>query len=268
MRLKAAWLAAASAVVVLQHPASAGGWWTTLDLHNQYLGIGETLTVKVSEVLYGSIDEAERAEQTPFYAYLVKHFDERLLDRAMTRPNPKRWWRPLSPVIKVGQVTLFARDANLTRGRAHLSIPDVPPGRYSLMLCDEGCQTPLGNHVPIPVMVSSDPLAAQTARRLGETNERMTLALARVRHDLRQAQRQLRQTEADAAKATEAVARLAETPASNADTTAPHWIEYAGWFSAGAFAAYVIARRQRPARYPDALIERIPDDPRELTKIR
>ncbi len=66
MRLKGAWLLAASAFVLLQHPASAGGWWTTLDLHNQYLGIGETLTVKVAEVLYGSIEEAERAEQTPY----------------------------------------------------------------------------------------------------------------------------------------------------------------------------------------------------------
>ena len=185
----------------------------------------------------------------------------------MTRPNPKRWWRPLSPVIKAGEVTVFRRDSNLTRGLAHLSIPDVPPGRYSLMLCDQGCQTPLGSHIPIPVMVTSDPLAAQTARRLGKSNERMKVALARVRRDLRKAQQQVEQVETEAADATEAVAKLRQRPTSDGDSTVP-WVPYGGWFGAGALTAYIVLRRDRRARYPDAITERIPDDARELTKIR
>jgi hypothetical protein len=121
MPRRAACLIAASVLVLLQQPASAGGWWTSLGLRNQYLGIGESVTVRVSEVLFVSIQEAERAEESAFYAYLVKDFDERRLDRSMTRPNTGRWWRPLSPVIKAGEVTLTKRNANLAQGRAHLT---------------------------------------------------------------------------------------------------------------------------------------------------
>jgi hypothetical protein len=268
MRRTAAFLVAASALVLLQHPASAGGWWTNLDLHDQHLGIGETLTVKIDEVLYASIEEAKHATTTDFYAYLVNDFDRELLDRAMTRSNPRRWWRPLSPPIKVGHVTLWGRDANLARGRVRLTIPDIPPGRYTMMLCDEGCNTPLGNHIPIPVNIASDALAAQTARRLDNANERLQLALGRVRRDVKQAQRQLRIAETDAAEALDAVARLERRSATKSDSNTFPWIAYAGWFFAGAFASLVLARRSRKSEPPHVIIERIPDDASELTQMR
>jgi hypothetical protein len=268
MRLTAAFLVAASALVLLQHPASAGGWWTNLDFHDQHLGIGETLTVKIDEVLYASIEEAKRAETTDYYAYLVKEFHRELLDRAMNRSNPKRWWRPLSPPIKVGNVTLFGRDANLARGRVRLTIPDIPPGPYSLMLCDQGCNTPLGNHIAVPVNVASDVLAAQTARRLDNANERLQLALGRVRRDVKQAQRQLRIAETDAAEALDAVARLERRPATKSKSNTSPWIAYAGWFIAGAIAFLALVRRSRRSELPNVIIERTPDDARELTKVR
>jgi hypothetical protein len=259
-------LAASVSLMLLQTSASAGGWWTTVDLHDQYLGVGESLKIKVSEVLYGSIEEAKEAQGINYYAYLVKEFDRGLLERAMTRPDPDRWWRPLSPVINAGEVTLFEGDANLTRGRLHLLIPEIPPGRYSLMLCDADCRTPLGNHIPVPVNVTEDVLAAKTARRLDGTNERLRLALARVRRDVRQTQRQVRHVQ-NQANEEEGAATLPEKPASDADEGMPPWITYAGWFIAGAAAALSLTRRRRQtSSHPDLVIERIPDDARELTR--
>ena len=265
MRRTAVLLAVASALLLLQAPAPAGGWWTSLDVHEEYLGIGEPLTIKINEVLYESIEAAERAELTDYFAYLVKDFDQRSLDRAMTRPDPRDWWQPLSTPIQAGRVTLFGRDANLARGLVHLTVPDVPPGRYSLMLCDAECRTPLGNHIPVPVNVTSDAFAAQTTRRFRDLNERLTLALARVRQDVRQTRRQLRQVEADAAEALDAVAQPEPALATERETNGPSWIPYAGWFLAGAAVAFTL-RRRRKVLLPEVLIERVPDDARELTK--
>lgn len=268
MRRTALFVLAASVSLLLQSSASAGGWWSTVDLHHQYLGVGESYKIKVSEVLYGSIEEAKEARGVDYYAYLVKEFDRRLLERAMTRPEPDRWWRPLSPVIKAGEVTLFDGDANLTRGRLQLLIPEIPPGRYALMLCDAGCRTPLGNHIPVPVNVTEDVLAAKTARRLDESNERLRLALARVRRDVRQTQRQLRHVQNQANEDEGTVATIPGKPASDADEGVPPWIAYAGWFVAGAAAAALslTRRRRRASLRPDLVIEQIPDDVRELTR--
>ena len=265
MRRTAALLAVASTILLLQAPAPAGGWWTSLDLHDEYIGIGESLTIKINEILYDSIEAAERAEHTDYFAYLVKDFDQRSLDRAMTRPDPHDWWRPLSTPIPAGTVTRFGRDANLGRGRVDLSVPVVSPGRYWLMLCNAECRTPLGNHIPVPVNLTSDVLAAQTARRLNRSKERLTLALARVRGDVRQTQRQLRQVEADAAEAMDAVAQPEQAPVTDRDTSGPPWIPYTGWFLAGAAVAFTL-RRQRKVLLPEVLIKHVPNDARELTK--
>jgi hypothetical protein len=122
----------------------------------------------------------------------------------MTRSDPKRWWRPLTPVVKAGQVTLFEGDANFTQGQLHLAVPEVPAGRYYLMLCDLGCRIPLGNHIPVPVIVAVDPVVAKTVRRLEESNERLRLALARIRRDVRHTQRQLQHAEAQVTGARDA----------------------------------------------------------------
>lgn len=254
-------------LLVLQAPASAGGWWTTLDFHDQYVAVGESLSIKIDEVLFGSIEAAERAEDTQYFAYVVKDFDQRSLDKAMSRPNPEDWWRPLTPPIRVGTVALTNRDANLTRGRVHLDMPEIPTGGYSLMLCDAGCQNPLANHIPIPVNITSDALAAQTARRLDKTNDRLTLALARVRHDVRQTQRELRRMQGSAtAAASEADGQSHhQVPVTNRESRPP-WIAYAGWFLAGVLAVFVVMRPRRDRLAAEIVIERVPDDARELMK--
>ncbi|MDP9067991.1 MAG: hypothetical protein M3N53_06560 [Actinomycetota bacterium] len=260
-------LTASASLLLLQAPASAGGWWTTLDLHDQYLVVGESLELEVSEVFYDSVEEAREAHGTNYYAYLVKDFDRRLLEHAMGRPNPERWWRPLSPVIPAGQVTILEGDANLARARLHLTVPDVPPGRYALMLCDGGCHTPLGKHIPIDVTVTEDALLARTAARLEGTNQRLRLSLDRVRRDVRQTQPQLQLLQDQGDEAEGEVAAAATTPGTELHEGMPAWIAYAGWFIAGARVA--VSLRRRPTERssdPDLFLERVPDDARELTK--
>ena len=221
-------LLTACIVLLLPASASAGGWWTTLGLHNQYLGAGERLTVKIDEVFFVSTQQAEIAAETPYYAYLVKGFDHRLLERAMNKPEPERWWRPLTPPIKAGDVYLGGADANLMRGRVHLNVPDVPPGRYALMLCDDGCHTPLGNHIPVRVHITSDSFAARTARQLDNANERMKVALARIQRNLRQTRREFERVEAQSRASMDAGRSVDEKTRRTETQTSPAWIPYAG----------------------------------------
>jgi hypothetical protein len=44
MRRSAAFALVASALLLFQGPASAGGWWTSVDLHDQYIAVGESFT--------------------------------------------------------------------------------------------------------------------------------------------------------------------------------------------------------------------------------
>jgi hypothetical protein len=257
----------ASMLGLTQAPASAGGWWTTLDLHDQYIGTGESFTIAVREIMFDSIEAAKQAEHTGYFVYLVKDFDHRALDRAMSRPDPKNWWRPFGPLVKLGEVTPLGRSSNLSRGRAEINVPEVPPGPYWVMLCDMGCRTPMGNHIPVPVNVISDALAAQTARRFHQANERLTFAVARLRGDIRQMQREVRDLRTEAADAADAIAQPAPTLVSERATTEPSWLPYAGWFVAGAAVAIMFARRRRVEEpLPEILIEPVPDDARELIK--
>ncbi|HEV2755989.1 MAG TPA: hypothetical protein VG318_09465 [Actinomycetota bacterium] len=264
MRRVAVVLLMGSIALSVPGTALAGGWWTTLDFHDQHVAVGESLSIHVRGTLFESMGAAEEGHRTEYFAYAVEAFDERALDEAMSRADPGDWWRPLTPPLRIGTVTLTNRDANLSRARVDLDVPDMPLGRYSLMLCDAGCENPLGNHIPVPINITADVLAAQTARRLDRANERLTFALDRVRRDVRRTDGRLSRMQASQAEAADAVAPP-RTRVVEPESEQP-WIAYAAWFLAGGLAALVLVRR-RPRRVPDELvIERIPDDARELTK--
>ena len=272
MRRSALFAISALILVFPAQPANAGGWWTTFDVYDQPFAIGESLTVTdQSFVLFRTMEDIEQAKTTAYFAYVVTAYDEALLDRAMTRPDPKKWWEPLSPLVKVGEVSLTGWDANLARARVHLDIPDVAPGQYFLMLCDAGCETPLGNHIPVPVHITTDVMAARTARRVERMDDSMDLRFARSRNDVRKAARAAREAQQDSNEAINAIARLAArmdaTPATTTSNPLPMWVAYAGWFVAGGYTAFLIRRRPlRHAATPDVIIEHIPDDARELTE--
>lgn len=65
-------------------PAHAGGWWSSIPLDGQPIGLGESISLRVSEVMFESIEEAEEAKSEVFYAYLARDFDRSALRRAMT----------------------------------------------------------------------------------------------------------------------------------------------------------------------------------------
>ncbi|CAN5545391.1 hypothetical protein BH20ACT21_BH20ACT21_05520 [soil metagenome] len=165
--------------------AGGGGWWSYIDLEGQHLGIGETLTVR-SEVWFRGVVDAQKASNSDYYAYLVRGIDREALRWAMSRPQPKRWWKPPAEMTLLGDVDLSQWDTNSARSTARLTIPELSLGRYHLMLCDRGCRNPLGNLIPARVEVVDDPLAAQTSRKLQDATDRTSLALARLRKDLRQ----------------------------------------------------------------------------------
>lgn len=251
-------------VVLTQGQASAGGgWWTSVDLDGGNIAVGESIEIGIREIWFTSVSEAKEGRRTPYYAYLVSDFDRRQLRKAMRKPHPGPWWEPVGPVIEVGRVTVTEADSNVSRGRLILEVPDMALGRYFLMLCDKGCLTPLANHIPVPVTVTADILAARTARRVDRMNSRLQLDLARIRHDVRSTERRLRdlrdQVNAEPERAPEPVS----VPASPSDGDEPSpWIAYAGWFIAGGSVAMVFARRRNRAER--SLKDLVPDDARDL----
>lgn len=246
--------------------ARAGGWWSYIQLRGHHLGVGETLTVR-SEVSFRSLRDAGHARRTDYYAYLVRGIDGEGLQWAMSRPEPKHWWAPPEAMTLVGDVTVSRWDSNLALSTLRLSIPEMPLGGYHLMLCDKGCRNPLGDLIPFRVEVVNDALTAQTARRLQQTTERTSLAIARVRKDLRQSGKKIRVARANAGETAEGVAALRKRLAS-LDTEPPStpWPAYLAWFVAGLGIASAVVRGRHRTALPlaETPVEHIPDDACEL----
>lgn len=274
-------------LLLLPSPATAGGWWSGIDLQGRYLGSGESLTVR-SEVMFETLEVAQRARTVDYRAYLVRGIDTQAL-RATSEPQLRRWWTPPAEMTLVGDVELSRWDANLAIANAHLTIPEMTPGYYNLVLCDVGCQTPLGNLSPLRVQVSADAFAAQTARKVEQINARLKLALARVRSDLRRTQRQVRAARSAASEAAAGHAAAAEVAAATHDAIARSeerisaleagsrsdpWTVYPAWFLIGAATALVGVRFRRRRDHavsslaPEVSIEVMPDGDRELISSR
>lgn len=251
--------------VASQTPARAGGWWTGIQLEGRYAGVGETMNLR-SEVWFPTLADAEAARTVDHHAYLVRGIDRELLRRGMSRAEPKRWWAPPREMILVGDVRLSRWDGNIAFATGAITIPDLTPGRYRLMLCDLGCATPLGNVVPQPLHVSGDAALARAVRTLERRNERLGQAVRRTRASVRRTSNENAEATASVAAA---LTRVEGEAQPGRDPSVP-WIAYAGWFLAGATSVLLLlGRRRRTAVVlPDPPIERIPDDPRELTEAR
>ena len=246
--------------------AGAGGWWSGIDGVGSHVGIGESLK-SPSEVWFRTMEVAEKARTTAYYAYLVRGIDEERLRWAMSRPQPKRWWTPPKWSVPIGNVELSHWDANIAVATAHMEVPDLPTGTYYLMLCDAGCRTPLGSIVPTRVHVSHEPLAAQTARKLERASMKSNLAIRRLSKDLRETNRQVVDLEAQTIESTRAIEQLQKEPSSPEPVPSPTpWWAFGGWFVGGAATAIAIthARRSHSVRLEEPPMELIPDDAREL----
>lgn len=146
-----------SLVTMPQPPARAGGWWSSIDLDRYELLAGEPLELS-SEVFFdsrGQVDAMEQARSgaVTYYAYLLLEWDEAVLNRAVRHDFRPDWWRTPARMLPLGQVAIGRWNSNLARARATLEVPDIEPGRYSIMVCDLGCERPLGHFVPTPVRI-------------------------------------------------------------------------------------------------------------------
>lgn len=176
---------AAVAMTTAAPPARAGGWWTSIRLDARHLGIGETLTV-TAEPSFDSVPAARRARASGgYYAYLLRGVDKAMVRRALSRAEPGDWWTPPPGGIVAGRVELGALDANLATATSTVTVPEVDPGRYSLMLCTYECSAPLANVLPAPVRVSPDPALAARARALTTRKSHLMQTAAALRRRLK-----------------------------------------------------------------------------------
>jgi hypothetical protein len=250
-------------------PANAGGWWSSIGLEGQPVGIGESINLRVSEVMFDSMPEADRAHDRTFYAYLVRTFDQAALEDAMSRPDPGDWWQPTSEPVRVGTVELIDWDSNLARARVSFRVPQIAEGNYYFMLCDLGCEVALGNLIPSKVSVTSDVLAAQTTRRLQKLEADLTLALQRSRSEVREISRSLRRAVSNDEEQTERIQALERQLTDAREPEPSPWPAYAGWLLAGVSLTFILVQARRRTRSDlEPLMERVPDDARELLEPR
>lgn len=261
----------AIALLVSASPASAGGWWTFIELESSALASGTHMRAS-TEVMFESLEAADRARRTgSFAAYLVRGLDWNIVDEAMGKANPGDWWRlGDARAIRLGPVRLSDWDANLARASARFEVPDVPVGRYSFMFCTADCSDALADVVPSKVEIVTDPATSEVVALA----ERLRSRLYGLGVDLRHAEGQLGTVDALAREVKELRVDLgdvreqiaAASQAQQQDRPTP-WAAFAGWFLAGALtvaAGFAVARRRRKDGGVAVVPQSIPDDAREL----
>lgn len=191
MRLLLTAVVATTLLVTTAVPAAAGGWWSTIRVQGREFGSGETV-VATSEAFFTTVEEANEALSSEHFAYLVGDYDRGLLAQAQRRAEPRRWWSvPAGAAVhQIGRVRLHSMDANVGRAVSRMTIPQVRPGRYIVMFCDQGCRRPLAHVVPTQALwITSDAVAARAARRADAVAGRTLSQLSELREELRDARR-------------------------------------------------------------------------------
>jgi hypothetical protein len=161
--------------VLFPPSATAGGWWSSIRLDHARVGVGEELAAE-AEVMFSSVEAAEAAQSAQgkdaFYAYLLRGFDYSIVDRAMREAFTPSWWSVGdAEAYRAGQVTVDELDLNLARATASFRVPDVPPGKYAVMFCDDECVHPMADLIPTgPSALTIGPgRATGTSRVLSES---------------------------------------------------------------------------------------------------
>jgi hypothetical protein len=149
VRLHLALVCALGVLLLMPQGASAGGWWSFIDVGSSHVAPGQRVEL-AEAVAFSSVADAEAAQQADrFYVYLLRDFDYSVVERAMREASPGDWWSlGGAEAIQVGQVAVTVSDANLARATAAFTMPELPPATYHLMLCDKACAEPLADVVP------------------------------------------------------------------------------------------------------------------------
>ena len=252
-------------------PASAGGWWNFIDLDSSYIAVGERLTFR-QQIAFADSVAAEQARSEDYGAYLMHDINQRVLDRAMGKANPKRWWEPVDGMLRVGDVEILPSSSNLVRAAVHLSIPEIPTGNYYLMLCDAGCRNPLPDVIPSKVVVSADALSAKTARQLRRLSNSTGVQILRLDDRVRRSNARVLGLEDEILQMHAQVAALRGRLAAPEEGTP--WASYLPGIGGGLLIALLaggtrqaMRRKRKPALDVEMAIEDLPEDARELTTV-
>jgi hypothetical protein len=141
-----------AAALLGAQPATAGGWWTSPRLNRDTAAVGQEVRVHAG-VMFSSVDAVEAAQsgraEEQYYVYLLRGFDHSIVQRAMRRPSPRNWWSlGDAEAIRVGRVVLGSAELNTALANASFTVPRLPIGTYTVMLCSAGCTRPLADVIP------------------------------------------------------------------------------------------------------------------------
>ena len=173
--LRLALACALGVLLLLPEAATAGGWWSNIDANRSHVAPGQRVEVDAG-VAFSSVAAAEEAQEpSRFHVYLLRGFDDSVVERAMREPSPRNWWSVGdAEAIRLGQVTVSVSDGNRARATAAFTLPEIPPGTYQLMLCDAACAEPLADVIPATdFTVVADPATAQMAQRADRLERRI-----------------------------------------------------------------------------------------------
>jgi hypothetical protein len=137
-------------VLLLPAEARAGGWWSFLQLDRALVAPGQDVRIRTTSVLFPSREAADQARDMRFYVYLLRGFDHAVIAKAMRKADPGDWWAlGDAEAVRAGRVQLTVpRGSNVGRVQGRFQMPEVPAGRYALMVCDAGCVQPLADLIP------------------------------------------------------------------------------------------------------------------------
>ncbi|MGH3034919.1 MAG: hypothetical protein ACRDON_10275 [Gaiellaceae bacterium] len=256
-----------SLFVLPPQAAAGGGWWSFIQLDRSTVAPGQQVNAR-DEVWFKSAAAADAARDTEFYVYVLHGLDYSMVERAMRKASPGDWWSlGGASAVRAGRVVVSgSAGSNLARARATFEVPPLPPGRYSVMLCNAGCTHPLGDVVPTQdFTIAADRIAAATAAGLKGLRSRTAHGIAALRGEARRARAvdtstrfELEQVRAELKTLQErtlALGRQVRRPLA-AQETSP-WA-YAGWLIAGVLlgATALILLRKRTTTPPPILAVR------------
>jgi hypothetical protein len=250
VRLRACLICAFGVLLVMPQAAAGGGWWSYIDVNRSHVAPGQRVELSVT-VAFRSTAAAKAAQEADrFHVYLLRDFDDSVVEQAMRKASPGNWWSlGGAEAIEVGQVTINTSDSNLRRARAEFTVPELPPATYDLMICDAGCTTALPDVVPLEgFTVVADPATAQLANRLERLERRARTQAARRAGARSDAEKALVATRSAHSELNRLRVRVSSLENEDQSTPlAPPWA-YAGWLGTGALggvlALLVLRRRQ------------------------
>lgn len=179
------------AVLFVPTPAHAGGGWWNIVGHPHGKAVlipGETVEVE-GDVWVGNDGRGEEKgvyhagpEHGPFYVYVA--------------PVGPEGWGPYPPpvpdnAIRVAELSYDHPDRPLFYARATFILPELEPGDYSLLHCNDPCTRQLSDLLSTPFQVATDESEARLVSRFDDLESKMNTQRDRFRLRFDQIEREV-----------------------------------------------------------------------------